>query len=82
MKILSVVLFFLSQINPLAKNEKNLILTTIFHGCQGINQSILDQFEITSENQLRRIRIRNTNSFLKSFYKAIKLGLTELMVQE
>ena len=51
MKILSVVSFFLSQINPLTKNEKNVILTPISHGFQGIHVNhlhvILDQFEIT-----------------------------------
>ena len=48
MKILSVVsVFFLSQINPLTKNEKNVILTPIFHGFQDINLLLLDQFEIT-----------------------------------
>ena len=35
-----------------------------------------------SEHRLGRIRIRNTKGFLKSFYQTIKLGLTELMVQE
>ena len=49
-KILSVVLFFLSQINPLTKNGKNVILTIIFHGVQGINQLLLDQFEVTFLN--------------------------------
>ena len=49
-KILSVVLFFLSQINPLTKNVKNVILTIIFHCFQGINQLILDQFEVTFLN--------------------------------
>ena len=50
MKILSVVLFFLSQIDPLTKNKKNVILTIIFHGFQGINQLISDQFQVTSLN--------------------------------
>ena len=42
MKIISIVLFFLSQISPLTENEKNVILTPIFHGFQGINKLILE----------------------------------------